>query len=79
MFAGHNHRYERRVIDGVLTLTVGTGGAPRSGEEALTPRSPDALSSLAVFGLMRVDDGPDRVVMTFLDSNGRVRDRVVVS
>ena len=78
VFAGHNHRYERRIVDGVLTLTVGTGGAPRSGEEALTPRSPDALSSLAVFGLMRVDDGPDRVVMTFLDSSGRVRDRVVV-
>ena len=77
VFAGHNHRYERRVIDGVLTLTVGTGGAPRSGDEALTPRSRGALSSLAEFGLVRVDDGPDRTVMTFLDSGGRVRDRVV--
>jgi hypothetical protein len=78
VFAGHNHRYERRVVDGVLTLTVGTGGAPRSGDEELTPRSSDALSSLAVFGLVRVDDGPDGVVMAFLDSSGRVRDRVVV-
>jgi hypothetical protein len=77
VFAGHNHRYERRVIDGVLTLTVGTGGAPRSGDEALTPRSSGALSSLAEFGLVRVDDGPDRTVMAFLDSAGRVRDRVV--
>ncbi len=78
VFAGHNHRYERRMIDGVLTLTVGTGGAPRNADEALTPRSADALASLAVFGLVRVDDGPDRAVMTFLDSRGRVRDRVEV-
>ena len=78
VLAGHNHRYERRVIDGVLTLTVGTGGAPRSGDEALTPRSSGALSSLAEFGLVRVDDGPDHTVMVFLDSGGRVRDRVVV-
>jgi len=78
VLAGHNHRYERRIIDGVLTLTVGTGGAPRSGDESLTPQSADALSSLAVFGLVRVDDEPGRVAMTFLDSAGRVRDRVVV-
>jgi hypothetical protein len=78
VFAGHNHRYERRVVDGVLMLTVGTGGAPRSGDESLTPRSADAVSSLAVFGLLRVDDRPGRTAMTFLDSTGRVRDRVVV-
>jgi hypothetical protein len=79
ILAGHNHRYERRTIDGVLMLTVGTGGASRSSDEALTPRSSDALSSLSVFGLVRVDDAPGRVVMTFLDSAGAVRDRVVVS
>ena len=78
VLAGHNHRYERRVIDGVLSLTVGTGGAPRSGDETLTPRSADALSSLAEFGLLRVDDAPGRVTMTFIDAGGRVRDRVVV-
>jgi hypothetical protein len=78
VFAGHNHRYERRVVDGVLVLTVGTGGAPRSGDEDLTPRSADAIVSLAEFGLMRVDDGRDRVTMVFLDAAGRVRDRVVV-
>jgi hypothetical protein len=78
VLAGHNHRYERQVIDGVLTLTVGTGGAPRSGDEALTPRSSGALASFAEFGLVRVDDGPDGTAMTFIDSAGRVRDRVVV-
>ncbi|MGE0597888.1 MAG: metallophosphoesterase [Dehalococcoidia bacterium] len=78
VIAGHNHRYERRVIDGVLTLTVGTGGAPRSGDESLTPRSEDAEVSLAEFGVLRVDDGPDGVVMTFLDSSGKVLDSVTV-
>lgn len=78
VLAGHLHRYERRVVDGVLMLTVGTGGAPRSGNEALTPRSSGALASLATFGLLRVDDSPHRVVMTFLDTTGRVRDEVVV-
>ena len=78
VFAGHNHRYERRVVDDVLTLTVGTGGAPRNSDETLTPRSADALSSLALFGVVRVDDGPERVLMTFLDASGRVRDQVVV-
>lgn len=78
VFAGHNHRYERRVVDGVLMLTVGTGGGPRGGDESFTPRSADAVSSLAVFGLVRVDDGPGRTAVTFLDSAGRVRDRVVV-
>ncbi|MGE3075956.1 MAG: metallophosphoesterase [Dehalococcoidia bacterium] len=78
VIAGHNHRYERRVIDGVLTFTVGTGGAPRSGDESLTPASDDALVSLAIFGLLRIDDRPDGVTMTFLDSSGRVRDSVTV-
>jgi hypothetical protein len=78
VLAGHNHRYERRVIDGVLTLTIGTGGAPRSPDESLTPRSEDAVVSLATFGLLRVDDGPDQTVMTFLDSSGKVRDSVTV-
>ena len=78
VIAGHNHRYERRVIDGVLTLTVGTGGAPRSSDERLTPRSADAVVSLAEFGVLRVDDRPGRVTMAFIDEAGRVRDRVSV-
>lgn len=78
VFAGHNHRYERRVVDGVLSLTVGTGGAPRNTDERLTPVSPDAVESLAEFGLVRVDDTPRGATMTFLDLRGRVRDRVVV-
>ncbi|MCB0882254.1 MAG: hypothetical protein KDC33_08580 [Thermoleophilia bacterium] len=78
VFAGHNHRYERRVVDGVLTLTVGTGGAPANQDERFTPRSPDAIRSFIRFGLMRVDDTPDGATMVFIDSAGRVRDRVAI-
>jgi hypothetical protein len=78
VIAGHNHRYERRLVDGVPVLTVGTGGAPRSADERLTPRSSDAVASLAVFGALRVDDGPREVRMAFIDAGGRVRDRVVL-
>jgi tartrate-resistant acid phosphatase type 5 len=78
VIAGHLHRYERRVVDGIPLLTVGTGGGPRSSDEALTPRSADALVSLATYGVLRVDDGPHSVAMVFLDDSGRVRDRVVL-
>jgi len=75
VLAGHNHRYERRVVEGVTVLTVGTGGAPRNADERLTPRSADAIVSLAEFGLLRVDDRSTGVEMAFIDSAGVVRDR----
>lgn len=78
VFAGHNHRYERRMVDGVLTLTVGTGGAPANGDERFTPRSPDAIRSFIRFGLMRIDDRPGGATMAFIDDGGRVLDRVAI-
>ncbi|MFN8110411.1 MAG: hypothetical protein U0Y82_11295 [Thermoleophilia bacterium] len=76
VIAGHNHRYERRVIGGIPEFTLGTGGAPRS--EGRTPRSADAKVSLETYGVLRVDDTPRRVVCVFLDDAGAVRDRVVL-
>jgi hypothetical protein len=75
VFSGHLHRYERRVVGGVLNLTVGTGGAPRSSR--YTPTTQGARLSLAEFGLLRVDAGPDGVSYAFVDIRGRVLDRVV--
>ncbi len=75
VLAGHNHRYERRVVEGVPVFTVGTGGAPRNPDERLTPRSADAIVSLAEFGLLRVDDTSDGASLAFIDAAGAVRDR----
>ena len=75
VLSGHNHRYERRSTSGVLCLTVGTGGAPRSDGDGFTPVSDDAVRSLAVFGTLRVDVARGRVAYAFIDSAGRTRDR----
>jgi len=75
VLSGHNHRYERRITSGVLCLTVGTGGAPRSDGDGFTPVSDDAVRSLAIFGTLRVDVARGRVAYAFIDSAGRTRDR----
>ncbi len=75
VMSGHNHRYERRTVDGVLCLTVGTGGAPRSDGDGFTPVSSDAVVSLAEFGLLRVDLAGRRAAYAFIDATGRTRDR----
>ena len=75
VLSGHNHRYERRLTNGVLCLTVGTGGAPRSDGDGFTPVSGDAVRSLAVFGTLRVDVARGTVSYAFIDAAGRTRDR----
>lgn len=72
---GHNHRYERRVVDGVLCLTVGTGGAPRSDGDDFTPESPDALVSIAQFGALRADYARGFTDYAFIGADGAVLDR----
>lgn len=75
VFAGHLHLYERLTVDGVPVFIVGTGGAPRNADERFTPHTPGAAVSLAVFGVLRIDDRPDGVRLTFIDEAGAVRDR----
>jgi predicted phosphodiesterase len=75
VLSGHNHRYERRVVDGVLCLTVGTGGAPRSDGDEFTPESADATVSIAEFGSLRADYAAGSVDYAFIDAGGQVLDR----
>jgi hypothetical protein len=77
VFAGHLHRYERRIVGGVLTFTVGTGGQG-PGELEFTPESADAETSLLDIGFLRVEIGADAVRYAFVDERGRVLDLVVV-
>ena len=75
VFAGHLHRYERRTVDGVLNLTVGTSGQGPGGLE-FTKRTPGSEVSLLDYGALRVDVAGGRVRYSFLDERGRVLDEV---
>jgi hypothetical protein len=74
VLAGHLHRYERRVVAGVLQFTVGTGGQG-PGDENFTKASLDAKVSLLDYGLLRVDASARGVQYRFVDERGRVLDR----
>jgi len=75
ILAGHLHRYERRVVGGVLEFTVGTGGEG-PGNLEFTKASPDALKSLLDYGALRVDvAGGEARSYAFIDERGRVLDR----
>jgi hypothetical protein len=74
VLSGHLHRYERRIVGGVLTFTVGTGGMG-PGQAEFTRPSPGAQKSLLDYGFLRIDiDGP-RIRYAFVDERGRVIDR----
>ena len=74
VLSGHLHRYERRIVGGLLTFTVGTGGMG-PGQEEFTKPSAGADPSLLDYGFLRIDiDGP-RIRYAFIDERGRVLDR----
>ena len=75
VLSGHNHRYERRLVNGVLCMTVGTGGAPRSDGEEFTPESEDAIVSIAEFGAVRADYAAGAVNYAFISAWGETLDR----
>jgi hypothetical protein len=75
IFAGHLHRYERRVVSGMLEFTVGTSGEG-PGNLQFTRPSPGALVSRLDYGLLRVDAAGRHVSYAFLDERGRVLDRL---
>jgi hypothetical protein len=74
VFSGHLHRYERRLVEGVLQFVVGTGGQG-AGDERFARATPDAVTSLTDFGALRVRVGAGGVQYRFVDERGRVLDR----
>ncbi len=74
ILAGHLHRYERRMTDGVLQIVSGVGGQGHS-SLAATPRGPGAVVSLLDLGFVRVTAGPRATSFAFVDESGRVLDR----
>ncbi|MGI9116911.1 MAG: hypothetical protein ACR2JV_04670 [Gaiellales bacterium] len=77
IFSGHLHRYERRVVDGTVSITAGTGGEGASTAE-FTPKSADAVVSTTDYGFVRVRVTATGTSIQFIDEAGRVRDAVTV-
>jgi tartrate-resistant acid phosphatase type 5 len=73
VFAGHLHRYERRLVEGVREFVVGTGGEG-PGDERFTLATPGAFSLLD-YGLLQVTVDGRGVTYRFVDERGRVLDR----
>ena len=77
VFSGHLHRQERRIVDGVLTITAGSGGKG-PGNEEFTKQTPEAVFSTMDYGFVRVQVTAAESVIQFIDEAGRVRDSVTV-
>jgi hypothetical protein len=65
VFAGHEHYYERRAVDGVLYIITGGGGAPIYDKEE--------YGGYNHFVQVTVNGG--KVSAEVVDVNGKVRDR----
>ena len=77
VFSGHLHRQERRIVDGVLAITAGTGGKG-PGNEEFTKQTAEAVFSTMDYGFVRVQVTTKESVIQFIDEAGRVRDSVTV-
>ncbi len=65
VFAGHEHYYQRRTVDGILHIIAGGGGAP------VYDREEDG----GFFHIVRVTVDGDKVSGEAVDVNGKIRDR----
>jgi hypothetical protein len=74
VLSGHLHRYERRIVGGLLTFTVGTGGMG-PGQAEFTKPSPGAQVSLLDYGFLRIDIEGPHIRYAFIDERGRVIDQ----
>jgi predicted phosphodiesterase len=77
VFSGHLHRYERRIVEGVQTFTVGTGGqGPGSLDHTKETAGSDI--SLLDIGALMVEVRAGDIGYTYLDKRGSVLDRIVI-
>jgi 3',5'-cyclic AMP phosphodiesterase CpdA len=65
VFAGHEHYYQRRLVEGIVHIITGGGGAP------MYEREEDG----GFFHFVRVTVDGDKVSGEVIDTNGKIRDR----
>lgn len=65
VFAGHEHYYQRRMVDGIVHIITGGGGAPVY----------DTEENGGFYHFVRVTVDGDKVSAEAIDINGKVRDR----
>ena len=65
VFAGHEHYYQRRTVDGILHIITGGGGAP------MYDREEDG----GFYHFVRVTVEGDKISGEVVDINGKIRDR----
>jgi 3',5'-cyclic AMP phosphodiesterase CpdA len=65
VFAGHEHYYQRKSVDGITHIITGGGGAPLYGKE----------EEGGYYHFVRVTVEGDKVSGEVIDSNGKIRDK----
>jgi hypothetical protein len=63
VFAGHDHAYERTIINGITYVVSGGGGAPLYGQERLR-KNPKSLVFREIYNFVQVDVTPDKLILT---------------
>jgi hypothetical protein len=82
VFAGHDHTYERTIINGITYVVSGGGGAPLYGQERLK-ENPKSLVFRESYNFVQVDVTSDKLNLTAwaMDSSGvlTIADQTVVT
>lgn len=76
VIAGHDHDYERLLVDGLPYIVVGTGGAPLRDFEAEAPGSQRGHAD--VFGALRVEATAQQMLVDFIAASGARLDRLML-
>jgi hypothetical protein len=63
VFAGHDHTYERTIINGITYVVSGGGGAPLYGQGRLK-ENPKSLVFRESYNFVQVDVTPDKLTLT---------------
>jgi hypothetical protein len=76
VLAGHDHSYERIVVDGLTYIVAGLGGAPPYA--FVTPVEGSQVQFTNEFGALLIDADATQMRLRFHAANGRVIDQVVL-